>query len=228
MTRYIKVLFLASAFFSALGWSHAAEKGATVSFGSWERVVDDLYYKLPDGDFRKIDAPTYRRGKALPLAEDSITVYRRRKTSDGMDYVVAGEWPAIPGSRRTWVVLIETADGRVFGVASSDDLERFKPGELRLMNLTPHPIVLNVNDTNFSVDGLAAENVKVRTDKKHRVGYQLAARVPERNWQLLKRSLISVPPDYRGTLIATYSQGFGLIQEDVEIRVFELVEYARP
>jgi len=226
--RYIKVLFLASAFFSALGWSHAAEEGATVSFGSWERVVDDLYYKLPGGDFQKIDAPTYQRGQTLPLAGNAITVYRRQETPDGMAYAVAGEWPSIPGSQRTWVVLIEAGDGRIFGVVSSDDPERFKPGELRLINLTPHPIVLNVNGDNFSVDGLAAENVKVRTDKKHRVGYQLAAQVPDQNWQLVKRSLVSIPPDYRGTLIATHSQGFGLIKEDVKMRVFELVEYARP
>lgn len=205
-------------------FSAAPVGAAEVAFGSWERPLRG-YYVQSGGEFVQVEAPAYERGPLYPIEEGMIRVYRKSQSDANPPFELAAEWPAPAGAEKVWVILVQAKDGQLHGVVASDDADAFGPRHLRLMNVTPAPMVLRVGERDYEVPALSARVLETRPDRKYRVGYKLAYQVPGESWSLLKGSVLSLPPNYRGTLIAAVSEGFGVVKEGMGLHVLSVVEY---
>lgn len=200
-------------------------EGKVVRFGSWEQALTDLYYRS-GAEFLKIDAPPYDRGNDLPLDSTRIRVYRKigeGRSADNYEEVASFEAPA--GAREVWVMLVASRNGKLHGVVTADDPDKFGRNMIRVLNVTPHPMFARLGDDNYRIDPLDALIVPATTDRKARQFYALAVNLGESQWEIVEKSFVGIPSTYRCTLIAAITEGFGLIRSDLHLDVLPLSEY---
>jgi len=236
MRKFLKfILLFACGFQIALLAQHSPESNLAqpghssaakiVRFGSWERALPNLYYRS-GGEFLKIIAPPYERGNALPLGSNPIRVYRKTGEGRGADnYEELASFEAPTGAREVWVMLVASRAGELYGVVTADDPDQFGRNSVRVLNVTPHPMLARIGEEDYRIAPLDALIVPASTDRKARQFYGLAVNVGEDQWEIVEKSFVGIPASYRCTLIAAITEGFGLIRSDLHLEVLPLVEY---
>ena len=229
LVRYFCILVLlqlvASQAVGEVSPPKSIESGSVVRFGSWERVIPNIYYREASR-FIAIDAPTYGRGNPLPLNSNHITVYRKVGTKGtDADFVQVASFERPRGAKEVWIVLVASKGGQLHGVVSVDDKDVFGRGELRIMNVTPYPMVAKIGEGNYEINPLSVIIVDAAPDRKRRQRYALAVKMSEEGWEVAERSMVGIAPSYRVTLIAAITEGFGLVRRDLHLEVLPVSEY---
>ncbi|WOO39776.1 hypothetical protein [Rubellicoccus peritrichatus] len=157
--RVIAIWFLG--LFFGIGSIHAQENTMSISFStlSWRGKIDGIYY-YDQGKRINVEANPYSSSSGYSYTGPSVLVFYKQGTNalgESIDVPVA----SVKGLKimKSPLLVIIPDDDKMEIIAFPDDVEDFKAGEYRFINLTSDPIAAKIGNTSLFLEPYKHETV---------------------------------------------------------------------